>query len=112
MRNSQGRSGKQSDRSLSPIEQYLDHLDDLCAKKGRYHLITKEDERPPVWSILYQNVPDRGDLTAFLYGLSSVNHPAWTKSRVELAINVQSNNVDWGIAIGFLARMYRGKAPF
>ena len=96
----------------SDIEIYLGHLDDLVGGKGTYHLITEKGELPPLWVIAYPNTPEDGDLTAFTYGLSSVSHPKWKLGRPELVICVNSNDLDWGLAVGLLAKQLRGQCPF
>jgi hypothetical protein len=96
----------------SPVQEYLEHLDDLAGKQGVYHLATKEQERPALWSIIYRDTPDEGSLTAFTYGLSAVTHPEWRLGRPELVISVDNTDRTWGLAIGELARRHRGRCPF
>lgn len=96
----------------SSIEAYLDHVDSLVGAKGTYSRITEEHERPHVWVVSYRDVPDPGSLTAFTYGLSSIDHPDWKEGRPELLINVDSSSRDWAIAAGSLAKRYRGLCPF
>ncbi len=94
------------------IEQYLKYLDGLARREGEYHLVTKRTEKPSMWVVDYRNVPEDGHLTAFTFGLSSVNHSDWKYGRPELVLSIQSDCVDWGLAIGFLGSKLRGKCPF
>jgi hypothetical protein len=96
----------------SPLEQYLDRLDELVGKKAEYYRITEEQELPSIWVVVYKDTPDEGNLTAFTFGLSSSNHAAWKLGRPELVISVNSSNIDWGLAIGFLVKRFQGKCPF
>ncbi|MCI0647433.1 MAG: suppressor of fused domain protein [Chloroflexi bacterium] len=96
----------------STIEHYLDLLNALTGRQPEYHLITEKHERPPVWTIIYRRFPGQGSLTAFTYGLSSIDYPEWRSGRPELIISVDSNNIDWGLAIGYLARTMRGQHSF
>jgi hypothetical protein len=95
-----------------PVEQYLEHLEQMVGIQGEYHLITETGDSPAVWSIVYRDTPENGNLTAFTFGLSSGNHPDWRLGRPELVVNVNSNNINWGLAIGFLVKRFRGKCPF
>jgi hypothetical protein len=96
----------------SPIEQYLDRLEQVVGTRGQYYAITEKVESPSVWVINFDNTPEKGNLTAFAFGLSSVKHPDWKFGSPELAINVNTNNVDWALALGFLVKQYRGECPF
>jgi len=96
----------------SSIEQYLEHLDKLVGKEGQPFEITEQDQRPAIWVYNYIGVPETGNITAFTYGLSSVEYPEWIRGRPELLINVASNNIDWALAAGFLVKKYRGRCPF
>jgi hypothetical protein len=95
----------------SSIEHYLDHLDGLFGK-GDCRKVTDETERPHVWVVGYRDVPDPGSLAGFTYGLSSIEHRDWKLGRPELLISVNSPNLDWALAAGFLAKKYRGLCPF
>lgn len=97
--------------SKSSIELYLDHLDGLFGK-GDCRKVTDETERPHVWVVGYQDVPEPGSFAGFTYGLSSIDYREWTIGRPELLINVNSSNLDWAIAAGFLAKKHRGLSPF
>ncbi|CAL9327449.1 suppressor of fused domain protein [Streptomyces sp. enrichment culture] len=61
--------------------------------------------------IVYDNLPD-GLLTALTYGLSLAEHPDWRDGSPELCLSVNSTNVIWAHAVGFLAEQLRGTCPF
>jgi hypothetical protein len=97
----------------TPVEKYLEHLDDIFQQEPTFY---KEesliDGLPGVTIIVYDNIPEKGFMTAFTYGLSLVNHPDWKFGRPELCISVESSNLDWGMVVGFLANKLRGDCPF
>jgi hypothetical protein len=94
------------------VEQYLEHLEQMVGVRGEYHLATEADELPAIWDIVYRDTPEEGDLTAFTFGLSSVEHTDWRLGRPELVISVHSSSLNWGLALGFLVKRFRGKCPF
>jgi hypothetical protein len=96
----------------STIEFYLQRLDELAGTEGQSFLVTDKLEKPPVWVIIYHDSPERGSLTAFTYGLSSSEHPDWKLGYPELMICVDSRDLNWGLAIGHLAKTFRGQSPF
>jgi hypothetical protein len=96
----------------SRIETYLNRLDELTGRAAEYNLMTAPGEAPPLWVIWYREYPDSGMITAFTYGLSSVDHPEWTLGRPELVVAVRGSSTDWGTAAGYIAREMRGELPF
>jgi hypothetical protein len=96
----------------SDIELFLNHLDELMGCEGQYALITEKDERPPVWTVSYADVPEDGMLTAFTYGLSTTEHPDWKHGRPELVVSVNSDDRNWALAAGHVVRIYRGESSF
>jgi Suppressor of fused protein (SUFU) len=94
------------------IEQYLNFLGELTGMDGERYLITEESERPPVWSFAYEGFVEEGNLTAFTYGLSSVEHPKWKQGKPELVISVDSVDKAWAFAAGFLVKRLRGQHSF
>ncbi|MFC8593109.1 hypothetical protein [Streptomyces atroolivaceus] len=61
--------------------------------------------------IVYDNLPD-GPFTALTYGLPLAEHPDWQHGSPELCLSVNSTNVIWAHAVGFLAEQLRGTCPF
>jgi hypothetical protein len=94
------------------MEQYLEQLERLVGMEGEYHLITETDELPAIWGIVYRDTPEEGSLTAFTFGLSSIEYPDWKLGRPELVISVDSTELSWALAVGFLVKRFRGKCPF
>jgi len=100
-------------KKLSPAEQYLNHLNKIFKKEP---LLFKEESLdknlPGVTTIVYENVPEKGMITSFTYGLSLGNHPDWKNGRPELTLTVKSENFSWGRISGHLANWLRDKCPF
>ncbi|MGE8380390.1 MAG: suppressor of fused domain protein [Sphingobacterium sp.] len=100
-------------KKLSPSEQYLNHLNKIFKKEP---LLFKEDSLdkslPGVTTIVYENIPEKGMITSFTYGLSLGNHPDWKNGRPELTLTVRSDNFSWGRVVGYLANQLRDKCPF
>ncbi|ATL32620.1 hypothetical protein [Streptomyces formicae] len=97
----------------SRAEKYLDHLDRLSGgREPRFFPVesTKQGLRG-VTEIVYDNLPD-GLLTALTYGLSLAEHPDWQHGSPELCLSVNSTDVIWAHAVGFLAEQLRGTCPF
>jgi hypothetical protein len=96
----------------SCIELYANRLDEVVGLEGQYTLITEKDERPSVWTVSYADIPEPGMLTAFTYGLSAAEHPDWKHGRPELVVSVNSDDRNWALAVGHVARIYRDESSF
>ena len=96
------------------VERYLAHLDKLTGGMEPQFLPIDSTHPglPKVHAITYVDLPEPGFVTALTYGLSLADHPEWRLSKPELCISVQSTEVAWGFAAGFLAERLRGECPF
>lgn len=107
------RKSKEAQNPTTPIERYLQHLNNIFQKEPEFYkndsLI---DNFPGVTSIVYKDIPEKGYTTAFTYGLSLINHAEWKSGRPELCISVKSSNLNWGQIVGFIANKLRGECPF
>ncbi len=98
---------------MTPIEKYLEHLDNIFQQEPEFYNNDSLIEGiKGVTSIVYRDIPEKGFITAITYGLSLVKHPDWKLGRAELCISVESENLDWGIVSGFIANQLRGKSAF
>jgi hypothetical protein len=101
------------ENSLTPIERYLNHLDNIFQQEPEFY---KNDSLiegiSGVTSIVYRDIPEKGFITALTYGLSLVKHPEWKFGRPELCISVESSSLDWGQIVGYIANILRGDCPF
>ena len=97
----------------SPFEKYLEHLDKIFQTVPEFYTNDSLiDGISGVTSIVYKDIPEKGYTTALTYGLSLVRHDNWKFGRPELCISVESSNLDWGKALGFIANKLRGDCPF
>jgi len=98
----------------SRTERYLAHLDRLSGGvEPRFQPI--ESAKPGlrgVTAIIYEDLPEPGQLTGLTYGLSLADHPDWRLGKPELCISVRSTDIAWALAIGYLAEHLRGSCPF
>lgn len=97
----------------SRAERYLAHLDSLSGGiEPEFHRIEPEPGGAPVSVIVYPDTPEPGHFTAFTYGLSLADHPAWRFGRPELCVSVRSADIAWALVAGRLAARLRGRCPF
>lgn len=78
---------------------YLAHLDKL-AGEGRRLVASDDGEDPEISLVVFDGVPDDGELTAFSYGLSLYDHKEWVGGKPELIISVRSSDDAWALAMG------------
>ena len=89
------------------FKEYLAALDVLVGCHGRYLQIFDGD--PPFWLVAYDDVPEKGSLTAFTFGISSVHHQLWQSDVPEIVISVNSTNDDWLLSLSAIACSLRGQ---
>lgn len=94
------------------FDEYLHHVESVCACNPELTTITDEGESPPIVVASCSDIPEPGCLTAFSYGLSSVAHPEWIAGRPELVVSVDSTDRAWAFAMGELIRNGRHKCLF
>lgn len=99
---------------MNIAERYLEHLDRIT---GRSESVIRRIESsashlPPVWVFVYQDWPQKGFISAFTLGLSSVDHADWKLGKPELMISVESTDEAWCFALGYIAERLRGQCPF
>ncbi len=98
---------------MTPVEMYMAHLDNIFQQEAQFY---PEESLihgvPGITAIVYKDIPEKGFITAFTYGLSLVAHPAWKFGRPELCISVKSTEIDWPRAMSYVANQFRGRCPF
>jgi len=100
-------------QTKSAAERYLDHLGEIFQQEPEFYQINSFDEElPGVTAIVYRDIPEKGDITAFTYGLSLGSHPDWKYGRPELCISVESTKIEWGHVAAYIASKLRGDCPF
>lgn len=94
------------------LDEFLEQLEEMIGYEGTVYPLADEGE-PPLWLVVYEEVPDEGGIAAFTFGLSLINGEGDPDGQGhELTLTVESENEDWGFALGVLARSLRGKCPF
>jgi hypothetical protein len=98
---------------MTPSEKYLQHLDDIFEQEPEFYSHESAIKgAPDITAIVYKDVPEKGYITAFTYGLSLVKHPDWENGRPELCISVASPHLNWAMVAGYIANQLRGECPF
>jgi hypothetical protein len=98
--------------SASHIGLYLDHLSGWADGEPEIHLVSPEDVEPPVFTFTYHDRFGENTISGFTYGLSLVKHPDWRLGRPELFVSMDSSNIDWVLAAGYVATAWRGEKPY
>ncbi len=96
------------------VERFLAHLDRVSG--GGEPLFFPIDSTRPgllgVTVIVYEDLPEPGMITGITYGVSLADHPEWRFGKPELCISVQSTDLNWPIALGYIGEAQRGINPF
>lgn len=99
--------------ATNPAARYLQHLDNLFQKEPEFYSENSAtDGLPGVTAIVYRDIPEKGYITAFTYGLSLASHPDWKLGRPELCVCVASSNDSWAHVGAYIAGKLRGDCPF
>jgi len=97
----------------SAAAYYLEHLNEIFQQEPELYQINSFVEGlPGVSAIVYRDIPEKGYITAFTYGLSLGNHPDWKYGKPELCISVKSSKIEWGQVAAYVASKLRGDCPF
>ena len=85
----------------------------MAGGEAEHLRISPDEESHPMFAAVYRNVPRSGALTAFTFGLSHF-HPPGIDAPVhrELVLSVQSRDIAWAMAAGFIAYQLREKCAF
>jgi hypothetical protein len=68
--------------------------------------------KPRIYVFYFDELPEKGFLTAVTCGLSEANHPDWKYGTPELIVTMQSSSQSWGFAAGFFASSFFGEKRF
>lgn len=95
------------------FERFLEKIIPIFGDEPEFWLPKKQQPSDPLTVVvLFKGVPDARFLTAVTYGLSLQPHREWPDNRPELCLVVQSQNENWGKALGHLVSRLRGDCPF
>ncbi len=97
---------------INIAEEYLNLLDENAGDDGKIFGITDKNEKPQLFVVIYNDLPEPNQTTSYSYGLSTVNHKEWKYSRPELIISVHSMDKSWGLAMGETIKQARFDSTF
>jgi hypothetical protein len=87
-------------------------INELFGDATIIHKMECKDGQTPLYILFYENMPEKGMLTAVTCGLSDVKHEKWIYGRPELIISLESSSKAWGLTLGYFAAQFRSKLPF
>lgn len=96
----------------SNAELFIDHLQSVFGKEDAIHKVEAKDGGPSIAVFVYKDIPEEGMITGVTYGLSACAFPAWTMARAEMIVSVESLDVNWPLAAGTFAALFRGEKSF
>lgn len=69
-------------------------------------------DHPKIRVFYFDDLPEKGYITAVTCGLSEANRPEWRFGKPELIVTMQSDSRSWGFAAGFIASSFFGEKRF
>lgn len=86
----------------------------LQARFGEITVIKKIQcpDKPIIYIFYFDELPEKGFLTAVTCGLSEAEHPDWRFAAPELIVTMKSSSHSWGMAAGYFASSYFGERRF
>ena len=95
------------------LTRFLEHLDSIFQVEPEFFPYEPESpDAPKVVCMAYADIPEPGFVTGVTHGLSEVAHKEWKFGRPELIISVESTDLAWAQAIGYIVNNLRGHCPF
>jgi hypothetical protein len=68
--------------------------------------------KPRIFVFYFEDLPEKGNLTAVTCGLSNANHPDWKFGKPELIISLDTADRGWGRGAGYFASAFFGEKRF
>jgi hypothetical protein len=89
-------------------------LEALQARFGEITVIKKIQcpDKPIIYIFYFDELPEKGFLTAVTCGLSEAKHPDWKLGAPELIVTMKSSSHSWGMAAGYFASSFFGEKRF
>jgi hypothetical protein len=84
----------------------------FCQKEFATGIISEGGVSPPIFVVTYPDAPVVGRYTSFTLGLSSGTSAGLHPPGKELVISVTSMDPAWGLAVGYVADLARGRFMF
>lgn len=108
-------SGVEIDEGLLPHGEFrAAWLGELEAKLGKANFFRRVRDvgKPSVYAIYFEDLPERGYLTAVTCGLSEAGHPKWKLGCPELIVTMKTRDIAWGLAAAYFASAFFGEKSF
>ncbi|HYF34680.1 MAG TPA: suppressor of fused domain protein [Prosthecobacter sp.] len=96
----------------SNAELFIDFLTVTFGEEDKILTEPAADGGPPISVFIYDNCPEAGMITGITYGLSVRANPAWTHSRPEMIISMESSSHTWPFAALSLTAHFASKKRF
>lgn len=102
---------KKPDFLKSPLEHFRSQLEDTFqAKAAVFREKSVKKKLPFVYTLVFHRNEDSPMIT-FSYGLSFASHPD-QHNKVELCLQMDSEDMTWAHVVGYLTNQLRGDCPF
>jgi hypothetical protein len=89
-------------------------LDALERKFGEVNEIkdVQIPRKPKINVLFFNDLPEKGLLTAITCGLSNATHPTWKITRPELIVTLETQDQSWGLAVANFASAFFNDRKF
>lgn len=89
----------------------------LAALESRFGEVTVVREfqsagKPKIYVFYFDDLPEKGYLTAITCGLSDAAHPEWKLGKPELIVTMKSKSPLWGLAAAYFASTFFAEKRF
>lgn len=72
----------------------------------------QSEGKPRIYVFYFNDLPEKGFLTAVTCGLSDSRRPEWKGGKPELIVTMQSQDPSWGLAAGYFASAFFDERRF
>lgn len=102
---------KKPDFLKSPLEYYRGQLESVFGQNASvFREKSVKKKLPFVYTLVFPNTGNH-PMISFSYGLSFASHPD-QHNKVELYLEMDSNDMAWAHIVGYLTNQLRGDCPF
>ena len=102
---------KKPDFLKSPLEHYRSQLENILQEKSQvFREKSVKKGLPFVYTLVFPKSEEH-PLISLSYGVSFANHPD-QHNRIEIYLQIDSQDMAWAHVIGYLANHLRGDCPF
>ena len=102
---------KKPDFLKSPLQHYQCELEEIFQNKASVYREKSVKKKLPFIYYLVFPKTDKKQLMCFSYGVSFATHPD-QYNKIELFLQMDSEDLAWAHVVGYLANQLRGDCPF